>query len=135
MPERSSSRNLPFARKLRREMTIAESMLWLALRGSRFKGMKFRRQVPVGPYVADFLCVACQLIVELDGPPHETDEQRAHDKKRDAYLHAMGFMVLRFSNDLIMGGCDLALQKIDTAANRANPSPALAGEGGLGAKP
>ncbi len=124
MPERSSSRNLPFARKLRREMTIAESMLWLALRGSRFKGMKFRRQVPVGPYVADFLCVACQLIVELDGRPHEAEAQKAHDKKRDTYLRAQGFTVLRIPNDLVIGGCDLALQKIDTAANRAKPSPA-----------
>jgi very-short-patch-repair endonuclease len=116
MPERSASRNLPFARKLRRDMTIAETMLWLALRGSRFKGMKFRRQVPVGPYVADFLCIASKLIVELDGRPHEDDAQKAHDKKRDAYLRAQGFTVLRIPNDLVIGGCDLALRQIEIAA-------------------
>jgi very-short-patch-repair endonuclease len=135
MPERSSSRNLPFARKLRREMTVAETMLWRALRGSGFKGMKFRRQVPVGPYVADFLCITCRLIVELDGPPHETDEQRAHDLTRDAFLCAQGFNVLRLPNDLVIGACDLALQQIDAAAERAKPSPALAGEGGLRRQP
>ncbi len=106
---------MPFARKLRREMTIAETILWRALRGSRFKDMKFRRQVPVGPYVADFLCVALSLIIELDGPPHDTDEQRAHDRKRGAYLRAQGFNVLRFSNDIIIGGCDLALAQIKVA--------------------
>ena len=67
MSARSTSSNLAFARQLRREMTMAEAMLWRALRGSRFAGLKFRRQAPVGPYIADFLCIASRLIVELDG--------------------------------------------------------------------
>jgi very-short-patch-repair endonuclease len=96
-------------------MTIAETILWRALRGSRFKDLKFRRQVPVGPYVADFLCTSRRLIIELDGPPHDKEEQRAHDRKRDADLRAKGFTVLRFPNDLIIGGCDLALAQIDEA--------------------
>ncbi|MDB5643635.1 MAG: hypothetical protein JWN07_2952 [Hyphomicrobiales bacterium] len=93
-------------------MTIAETILWRALRGSRFRHIKFRRQVPIGPYVADFLCVEYRLIVELDGPPHDEAEQKSHDRKRDAYLRAMNYEVLRFPNDLIIGGCDLALQQI-----------------------
>ena len=96
-------------------MTIAETILWRALRGSRFKDIKFRRQVPVGPYIADFLCVSRSLIVELDGPPHDKEDQRAHDRKRDGYLRAKGFTVLRIPNDLIIGGCDLALAQIESA--------------------
>ena len=67
------------ARRLRREMTNAEAMLWQALRGSRVDGLKFRRQVPVGPYIADFLCFPRRLIVELDGPPHDGEERKSRD--------------------------------------------------------
>jgi very-short-patch-repair endonuclease len=101
-------------------MTIAETILWRALRGSRFSGLKFRRQVPVGKYVADFLSVEHRLIVELDGRPHDTEEAIAHDMKRDAFLRANGYRVLRFPNDLIIGGCDLALDQIQTAIMRRN---------------
>jgi hypothetical protein len=66
---------------------------------------------------------------------HTTDEQRAHDLTRDAFLCAQGFNVLRLPNDLVIGACDLALQQIDAAAERAKPSPALAGEGGLRRQP
>ncbi len=131
MPPRTTSKSLPFARKLRREMTRAETILWRALRGSAFNQLKFRRQGPIGPYFADFLCVAHKLIVELDGPPHHAEEQKAHDRKRDAYLRAQGYTVLRFPNDLIIGGCDLALIQI---ANTIKRNPSLlppAGEGAL----
>ena len=83
MPPRDTHNKLPFARRLRREMTVAESMLWRALRDSRLGGLKFRRQVPIGRYVVDFLSVESRLIVELDGPPHDDPMQRAHDDARD----------------------------------------------------
>ena len=101
-------------------MTIAETILWRALRGSRFSGLKFRRQVPVGRYVVDFLSVEHRLIIELDGRPHDTDEAIAHDRKRDVFLRANGYRVLRFPNDLIIGGCDLALQQIETTIKSKN---------------
>ncbi len=90
-------------------MTNAETILWRALRGSRFNGHKFRRQVPVGRYVADFLCVESRLIVELDGAPHERPEQQIHDDQRTAWLRAQGYQVLRIPNDIVIGGCDIAL--------------------------
>ena len=78
MVDRRTNRQLTTARRLRRDMTVVETMLWRSLRNRGF-GWKFRRQVPIGPYVADFACLAAKLIVELDGPPHETEEQRLHE--------------------------------------------------------
>ena len=96
-----------FARSLRREQTEAEVKLWQELRGRRLDGIKFRRQVPVGPYIADFLCGEGMLIVEIDGSQHADSAQ---DMVRDAELKARGFRVLRFWNDDVLrdldGVCD-----------------------------
>jgi very-short-patch-repair endonuclease len=102
-----------FARRLRRDMTAAEVILWRALRSSRLGGAKFRRQAPVGPYVADFLCHEARLIVELDGAPHEDPEQQAHDKQRDAWFRDQGFRVLRFPNDLAIAGTEILVRQIE----------------------
>ncbi len=115
MPARVSRERTAFARSLRREMTVAESILWRALRGCQCEGLKFRRQVPIGRYVADFLCVEHRLIVELDGPPHENEEQRRHDASRDAWLREHGYRVLRIGNELVIGGGDMALDRIRAA--------------------
>jgi very-short-patch-repair endonuclease len=112
MPARVSIERTAFARGLRRGMTVAERILWRALRDRQCDGLKFRRQVPVGRYVADFLCVEHRLIVELDGPPHESEEQRLHDASRDAWLRAHGYRVLRLANELVIGGGDIALNRI-----------------------
>ena len=88
-----------FARKLRREMTEAEDKLWHELRSRRLDGIKFRRQVPIGPYVADFACLDSWLIVELDGTQHAESHR---DAKRDAELNRRGFRVLRFWNDEVL---------------------------------
>jgi len=82
-----------FARKLRRDMTDAEAKLWSELRDRRLDTIKFRRQAPIGPFVADFLCSEARLIVEIDGSQH-ADSKR--DRARDAELRARGFRVLRF---------------------------------------
>jgi very-short-patch-repair endonuclease len=86
-----------FAKSLRREMTDGERLLWQRLRGEQL-GAKFRRQHPVGSYVADFACLAPQLIVEIDGSQHAY--QQAYDEKRDAYFKSLGFDVLRFPANL-----------------------------------
>ncbi len=83
MREHTPDKSLSNARRLRRAMTSAEEILWRELRGRRFSGVKFRRQVPIGPYVADFACVSHKLIVECDGRSHDNAEQRAHDLMRD----------------------------------------------------
>ena len=114
MVPRVSDERLSFARRLRKEMTAAETMLWRSLR-NRGVAAKFRRQVPVGPYVADFACVAARLIVELDGRPHEDPERRAHDRCRDAWLAERGWRVLRIPNDIVIGGGDIVIDRIRAA--------------------
>jgi very-short-patch-repair endonuclease len=85
------------ARTLRTNQTASERRLWGLLRARQLKGLKFRRQVPIGPYVVDFLCLRHRLVVEADGPFHIAEQ----DAKRDAFLRAQGFRVLRFTNGQI----------------------------------
>lgn len=83
MPEhRISDGQRQFARRLRAGQTSLEDLLWRELRGRRLDKWKFRRQVPAEGYVVDFLCTAAQLVVEADGPHHDTPEQRASDAAR-----------------------------------------------------
>jgi H+-translocating NAD(P) transhydrogenase subunit alpha len=82
------------ARKLRREMSLPEVLLWRALRGEK-TGIKFRRQHPVGPYVVDFYCRATSLIVELDGEAHERGDRPQRDVLRDRFLKENGYRVTR----------------------------------------
>ena len=84
-----------FAKQLRRNMTDVEKKLWAALRGRRFEQYKFRRQVPVGKYIVDFVCLERRLIIELDGSQHEGSSS---DATRDAWLKTQGFRILRFWN-------------------------------------
>ena len=118
MPGRVDEEKTAFARSLRRQMTTAEEILWRALRGRKFDDFKFRRQVPIGRFVVDFLCVEHRFIVELDGAPHETLEQQDHDALRDAYLRERGYRILRLKNDVVIGGGDLALGMIREAMRR-----------------
>lgn len=89
-------RNTERARALRREATGLERALWEFLSRSQ-TGAKFSRQMPVGPFFADFLCRELSLVVELDGFSHDCAPER--DARRDAWMAAHGFTVLRFSND------------------------------------
>jgi very-short-patch-repair endonuclease len=90
-PPRSTSR----ARAMRREPTDAERKLWFLLRSRRLNGAKFRRQVPIGPYIADFVCLLSKLVVEADGAQHIESER---DAKRDAWFVREGFDIARYSN-------------------------------------
>jgi very-short-patch-repair endonuclease len=85
-----------FARSLRRQATPHEDHLWKLLRGRRFVGYRFRRQVPIGNYIADFVCHGRRLIVELDGSQHADDPA---DAVRDAELRRSGYRVLRIWNN------------------------------------
>jgi very-short-patch-repair endonuclease len=98
-----------YAKKMRRQPTLAESRLWRLLRDRRLEGLKFRRQVPIGPYVADFVCYRLRLIVEADGPPH--GESRT-DSSRDLWFARQGFTVLRFSNERVVVWSDGVLAEI-----------------------
>ena len=85
------------ARQLRTQSTQAEAKLWSILRGNKL-GAHFRRQVPIGPYIADFVSSRAKLIVELDGSQHLSTKGLADDAQRTRYLEREGFRVLRFNN-------------------------------------
>ncbi|WP_375597912.1 endonuclease domain-containing protein [Devosia sp. Naph2] len=93
------NRLLGFARAMRREPTEAERRLWLLLRDRRFSGFKFRRQVPIGPYIADFVCYDVKLIIEADGSQHA---ESTRDLARDAELVRRGFRLLRLWNNDVL---------------------------------
>ena len=95
-------------------MTEAEQVLWNALRYRKARGLRFRRQHPVGRFVLDFFCPSLKLAIELDGAVHDTQAER--DQERTRVLEAAGCRVLRFRNDEVL--CDLpsVLRRITTAA-------------------
>jgi very-short-patch-repair endonuclease len=88
-----------FARSMRRKATEAEDRLWHELRDRRLDHIKFRRQVPIGRFIADFVCLDAKLVVEIDGSQHA---EQQYDAERSAELKARGFRVLRFWNDDVL---------------------------------
>ncbi len=93
------------AKKMRDNPTEAESVLWSALK-SKGIGYKFRRQHPVGNYIADFICLDVWLIIEIDGGYHSNEVQKKSDAERDAALKDIGFTILRFSNEEVLFNLD-----------------------------
>ena len=117
--------SIEFARSLRRRETGAEAKLWARLR-NRGLGVKFRRQVPVGRYYADFLCNELKLIVELDGTQH-ADERFEYDRARTITLKAAGYTVMRFWNRQVLTETDDVVASIGTMIDhlRRRPSPEI----------
>lgn len=117
---------IEFARKLRRDATDAESLLWACLRDRRVNRRKFRRQHPFDPYVLDFYCAELRLSIELDGGQHNSVEGRARDAKRAAFLRSKGIETLRFTNQAMLKDTDCVLGVIwDRTRRRSHPSPGL----------
>jgi len=104
------------ARRLRRDMTDAERVLWHALRET-FPDLHWRHQVPFGRYTADFCSHRARLIVEADGGQHATEASQAYDAARTAFLAAEGYRILRFWNHEILANTDGALQTIADAVS------------------
>jgi len=98
------------ARELRRSPAHIERLLWNRLRFWQIDGFKFRRQQPLGNYIADFVCFERRLIVEIDGGQHAAKKE--YDAKRDSWLHDQGFIVLRFWNSDIVENMEGVLQSI-----------------------
>jgi len=119
------------AREMRRNPTEPEVRLWRNLSNSQLEGLKFRRQEVIGPYIADFMCPARALIVEVDGDTHEAGK----DRLRDDELAEFGFLVVRVSNLDVMRNVDGVLEVIRLAANgrlsrhSPHPNPSPEGEG------
>ena len=112
------------ARALRRDLTDCERTIWSAIRTHRLNGFAFRRQTPIGPYIADFVCHQAHLVIEIDGGQHYGTQQVRRDERRDAFLAAKGFRVLRFSNHDVMTNRSGVLETIAGALDQA-PSPTL----------
>ena len=108
-----------FARILRHNQTDTERELWHLLRGRELAGHKFRRQVPLGPYIADFVCLSARLIVELDGGQH--GEQITYDSERTKWLEARDFRVVRFWNNQVFEERDAVLETILSALTAPSP--------------
>ncbi len=141
-PRRTASpRAAANAKTLRRSLTEAEKRLWWHLRHRLpVDGSHFRRQVALGPYVADFCCLSARLIVEVDGEQHGFGAGTAYDARRDAYLRSEGFRVLRFPNRMVLREIDTVLDTIHAAlaaseaplpdsTGQAEPPPAPSPQG------
>lgn len=109
------------ARRLRRNMTPAEKKLWQALKGKQLDGLKFRAQHPVGPFILDFYCPTCKLVVELDGSVHEG--QANYDDARTQHLHHYNYRVIRFCNEEVLQNLPSVLKRILEAAWEEPPNP------------
>jgi very-short-patch-repair endonuclease len=107
---RRDERLLGFAREMRNDSSPAEKILWKLLRDRRLAGFKFRRQHPIGPYIADFFCAAALVVVEADGETHLKSVER--DEDRDDYFQGLGIRVLRFQNPLIFDDRDVVVEEI-----------------------
>ena len=108
-------------------MSQTERRVWWRLRGRQLGGFKFRRQVPIGPYFADFACLERRLVVEVDGDHH--GGQLAYDARRDRYFRALGFRVRRFWLAQIDENLDGVIETIGLALSPPPTSPRTAGGG------
>jgi len=113
------------ARALRRNSTDAERILWSELRDHRLNGASFRRQVPIETYIADFVCHAAKLVIELDGGQHFSDQAEQKDAARSAVIEAQGFKVLRFSNHDVLTNRAGVLETIAAAVAERTPTLTL----------
>ena len=105
-------------RELRKNFTPAEALLWTGLKESKLDGKKFRRQHGIGPYIADFYCPECRVIVELDGAGHEDILQLERDDRRTAFLEKREIRVIRFENRQIFEDIEGVLDAIRAALAR-----------------
>jgi very-short-patch-repair endonuclease len=102
-------------------MTRAETLLWRHLKANRLAGVGFRRQTPIGNYIADFVAHSCKLVVEVDGESHDFAERIRHDERRDQWFASRGYRVLHFTNDYVVKNLEGVVIAIGRAAEQAAP--------------
>ena len=120
--------NVPAARNLRQSLTASERLLWEQLRDRRFRGLKFRRQHPVGPFVLDFFCSELKLAIEVDGGVHLRAAEVRRDRERQRILEEMGIQFVRLRTEAVEADVAAALQLIVAAL--PHPQPLSLGERG-----
>ena len=108
------------ARELRQSRTDAEALLWHRLRNRQLLDLKFRRQRPIGNYIAAFACSEIGLVIELDGGQHI--EQGAHDARREEAMKELGFRTLRFWNHEVLQETDAVMERIRQVAETLTPT-------------
>ena len=106
------------ARELRSKQTPAEEAMWALLRHRKLRGIKFRRQFPIGHFIVDFCSFSLRLVVEIDGEVHESPAQHASDQNRDSYLESRGYEVLRIPNQRVFDQPEAVLEQILQAAHQ-----------------
>src|SRR5581483_6772206 len=111
------------ARRLRAEMTDAERRLWSRLRRKQVEGHRFRRQVPIGPYVVDFACLSANLVVKVDGSHHDVEEPR--EAARTHWLKSRGYRVVRYGNRQVLSETDLVVEDIWRQLGGGDITPSL----------
>ncbi len=131
-PKPPSTAAASHAPRLRHFMTDAEKRMWTALRKELPKpdGTHFRRQMSIGSYVVDFVCLTRRVVVEVDGEIHDRSSSRRYDADRDRFLKSQAFKVLRFSNREIMLDMPSVLQRISAAFSAPTPPPDPSPQGG-----
>jgi very-short-patch-repair endonuclease len=107
---------IELARELRQRQTTSEARLWSLLRGNGVAGLKFRRQRPIGRFVADFCCESLKLVVEVDGEYHETEQQKEWDQEREAHFIGRGYTILRFTNHEVMHEINVVVRRLQETA-------------------
>jgi len=123
------------AKSLKREMTPAEKILWNELRDGRLEGYKFRRQHPIGKFIADFYCHQGKLVVELDGSIHDNEDVKERDASRTSEIENFELRVIRFQNEDIFKKLNEVLKQImfslgtKSLSEREGESPSPQGEG------
>lgn len=108
------------AKQMRANPAPAERKMWLALRANRFENQQFTRQTIIAPYIVDFASKADRLIIEIDGDTHPVEDR--YDARRTEFLESLGYRVLRFGNNDVMGNLEGVLGMLSTAL-RMSPSP------------
>ena len=104
--------NIDLARRLRKNLTSQERILWQLFRNHNFYGYEIRRQSPIGKYIVDFVCREKKIIIKIDGGQHNTPDNILADEQRTKYLEAKGYKVIRFWNNEIIKNIDGVYQKL-----------------------
>ena len=112
---------IPRKRKLRKDATITEQIFWKEIRAKRFEGCKFRRQHGIGPYIVDFCAPRLGLVIEIDGDVHVLPDQKHQDINRTKEIEALGFRVIRYSNQDILKNLEGVLSDLLSQIEETSP--------------
>ncbi len=124
----ASERTVRFARKLRKELTLPEVLLWVQLKAHP-GNYRFRKQHPLDPYVLDFVCIRARLAIEIDGEAHNRGDRPQRDELRDTYMLRKGFRTIRIpAIDVMRNMEDVVTFIVDVCQRRALPNPPRNGE-------